>query len=562
MLQLLLHIIFISCCSIVCGFPLYRWLHKEEQQASLQTFSFSFFYGIILLALYASIIVLAAPLSFWLLIFPVVAGSIASFISLKRKNIFFNFKFSASVIPLLSLLLLFVFLGSNQPAMEDTDLYHVQLIRWDEQYGTVPGLANLYLRYGFYSNWFHLIALFDLPFHQQNFLYLNVTFSCWISIYFFYKIIFLSNKKENTAIVSAVLYFLCFAYMLFEWDLLRAAASSTSYDFVVTSFILIALLLIVERLLFITEETTTITLFAVSACSFKLTGAFLIPLLLLFFVFTKRKTATWLLTAILGIAFITPMLIKNYFQSGYFVFPYTLFNSNAAWQVPENLITQFNSYISLGNKYINQEIPWQVWESKNNLPANWIVQWFTHLTYTDKFLICAALLSFLLSFSVKELRKNKNLWLLYLSTFILLPVWLFLSPDPRFFYGILLLQAFLPISFLIKNYVTKIPFKKIVWILIPCVIFYMYNKRALLSKENFILPTAIIVPPTEKIKIGTTDFFIPEKINNNWNIRCYDCPLPCIYQLNPYLEPRGKTIKDGFIMKPISDSSFILHYNY
>jgi hypothetical protein len=39
---------------------------------------------------------------------------------------------------------------------------------------------------------------------------------------------------------------------------------------------------------------------------------------------------------------------------------------------------------------------------------------------------------------------------------------------------------------------------------------------------------------------------IPEKILNNWNPRCYDIALPCLYQVDPRLRARGKTVKEGF----------------
>ncbi|MDO4294028.1 MAG: hypothetical protein Q4C65_12480 [Eubacteriales bacterium] len=60
----------------------------------------------------------------------------------------------------LLLLLLFAY-GSSRGYMHyDTGLYHAQAIRWIEEYGVVPGLANLHSRFGYNSAAFALCALF------------------------------------------------------------------------------------------------------------------------------------------------------------------------------------------------------------------------------------------------------------------------------------------------------------------------------------------------------------------------------------------------------------------
>lgn len=43
----------------------------------------------------------------------------------------------------------------------DTGLYHAQAIRWIEEYGVVPGLANLHSRFGYNSASFALSAFFS-----------------------------------------------------------------------------------------------------------------------------------------------------------------------------------------------------------------------------------------------------------------------------------------------------------------------------------------------------------------------------------------------------------------
>jgi hypothetical protein len=55
---------------------------------------------------------------------------------------------------------------------------------------------------------------------------------------------------------------------------------------------------------------------------------------------------------------------------------------------------------------------------------------------------------------------------------------------------------------------------------------------------------------------------LPDKINGNWDRRCYFLAVPCITQKNPYLQARGGDLKDGFRMYPEPDSNFIVDYVY
>lgn len=48
------------------------------------------------------------------------------------------------------------------PQHYDTSLYHVQAIRWIEEYGVVPGLGNLHNRFVYNSAFMPLQALFSL----------------------------------------------------------------------------------------------------------------------------------------------------------------------------------------------------------------------------------------------------------------------------------------------------------------------------------------------------------------------------------------------------------------
>lgn len=54
-----------------------------------------------------------------------------------------------------------LWLAAGPPQVYDTGFYHAQAVRWLNEYGTVPGLANLHGRLGFNSVWFPWAAFWD-----------------------------------------------------------------------------------------------------------------------------------------------------------------------------------------------------------------------------------------------------------------------------------------------------------------------------------------------------------------------------------------------------------------
>ena len=59
------------------------------------------------------------------------------------------------------LFLIFAYGGSRGYLHFDSGLYHAQAIRWIEEYGVVPGLANLHCRLAYNSSAFLLTALYS-----------------------------------------------------------------------------------------------------------------------------------------------------------------------------------------------------------------------------------------------------------------------------------------------------------------------------------------------------------------------------------------------------------------
>ena len=53
-------------------------------------------------------------------------------------------------------------LNAGPTVMDDTDSYHIQMVKWIQEFGSVPGIANLHLRFGLihpgYLDWIVILS--------------------------------------------------------------------------------------------------------------------------------------------------------------------------------------------------------------------------------------------------------------------------------------------------------------------------------------------------------------------------------------------------------------------
>jgi hypothetical protein len=200
---------------------------------------------------------------------------------------------------------LFVLLSALQPVNGDTQIYHLQIIQWQNQYKVVPGIANLYPRFGLGSNWFNLISLFYWAiFKNENFTYLNAGFVIWFFIWLFSKWHFYFQKRDtvNFQPLSAF-YFLLLIYCMFDWQLYRDSANSTNYDFAVNAFTIVICSFFIEGVA--TDKSRNefsfiALLFTLCAISFKLSGIFLL-LFIFYHVLISWRTVKWILSIVTGV---------------------------------------------------------------------------------------------------------------------------------------------------------------------------------------------------------------------------------------------------------------------
>ena len=583
MLQQLVHIIICSVILIIWGLPLLLFFKATFSREKYwfnnlaSFFSFLFFLGCIALGCISSWLSFFIPLDYtYLLIFTIV---LSFYLLIFQKNNITKLIKSFNLInpqftlihkaALIVSLLLFIYLSSLQPVHGDTQIYHMQLIRWLSEFGIVPGIANLYPRLGLGSNWFNLISFFYYP-HvtTENFTYLNAAMVSWFFVWLFSKWHFHYKNSININFkILSIYYFSLLLFSFFDWQLFRDSANSTNYDFIVTAFTIIVISYFFEALVNNDERknfSMIVFVFSLSVISFKFSGIFIGALLFYHLLFTL-STVKWHYLIIFGFIILSPIFIRNYITTGYPIFPLPLSIYPPDWQFPKEMTEIFYNYILNSNKLYNTGYQFTI--NFSATAFNWIPYWFKGILWKHIIIFFLAISPVIFLFLHPKIISNRKRFIGFvLSLLFMICGWFFTAPDPgRFGYGVLLPSAFIFTSIIFYKFVPYKIFTLTLGLLIITITYYTYSKASILPNpyENLIRPISYIKPGyTIYIKDSMMKYHLPKIHDLNWDHRCYFTPLPCITQPNKYLEARGNTIKDGFRMNAYPDSIFIKNYEY
>jgi hypothetical protein len=435
--------------------------------------------------------------------------------------------------------------------MDDTESYHIQNIKWIKEYGTVPGLVHLHERFAFNSSWFSTIALFDYQANHLNYYTaINGTISVWLVAY----LITLIAQRNNGLFYTGIILFLV---SLASWPLIRGNATTANYDYITA---LIIFVLFAETIRSSTTSKTTIAitaewliwpayLFTVRIINFPflLLSGFAIIFLL------KQKEYRKIITyTVICILLIIPFLIRNIILSGYPFYPSLSFDwFPVDWKADTAKTKELLHFIKYYSRVNTGILPLETTESMSFF--QWVKAWVKYMYIYDKIIFIPGIIG-LLSFPL-IMRKNHfflswTVRLFIIAVMIQLAIWFVVAPDPRFIYGCLLIGVLL-LSISVTTILSDNSFLRLRFPLLLFIFFIVTGLTILkITKThpltNLIYPYRLPSPPLQIIRLDNIRLYIPEKILNNWNPRCYDTKLPCLYELDQRLRTRGKTIKDGF----------------
>ena len=194
MLSLLFYQIIITLTCLWSGFLFYKFFPAKNETIPIIYYLIS---GLILLTTLTQIVVLFFPITIYTKFG--ILGLLLLLSIFKRKNPKFfipTIKVSPSLILFFIVWAIILLINAGPTMMDDTESYHIQSIKWIQEYGSVPGLVNLHERFGFNSSWFSSVALFSFSSKTTGgFTVLNSVLSMWLCYWFISK--HNQFRKEN-----------------------------------------------------------------------------------------------------------------------------------------------------------------------------------------------------------------------------------------------------------------------------------------------------------------------------------------------------------------------------
>lgn len=446
----------------------------------------------------------------------------------------------------------------NPPFAYDSGLYHIQSIKWIQEYSVVPGLANLHGRFGFNPNIFTIFALTSLKeiFKQEIFSVNFVIYSILVlhSINRIYKILKQEGFTNFFLLHSIVLFLILDQFM---------SLSSPTPDLI--SIVLPLYILTnlpknendIHSKLNLENYFSSIIL-SVYTISVKLATIPLCILILLLIIRYKFNGKKLLIVISITFLILLPWLIRNVILSGYLIYPFSAIDIfNFDWKVPLNAVVSEKLSITgwarnPGEGY-KEAAQMKFWE--------WFPIWWNTISKLNRLFIVISFLSpiFIFIYSLfKKIKIDFQTFAILFTSWTGMIFWILLAPDIRFGKAFLSVSAISPLlyfNFRINFFPIKISktSKQIILVFIFIIIsVFLINRRTYNRCKNFIRensvffvrPKKIEIPQNlefKKIQMNNLEVFIPAEGD-----RCYDHEIPCMPYKNYSLILRGKTLQSGF----------------
>ncbi|MBE0303553.1 LIC_10190 family membrane protein [Leptospira interrogans] len=446
----------------------------------------------------------------------------------------------------------------NPPFAYDSGLYHIQSIKWIQEYSVVPGLANLHGRFGFNPNIFTIFALTSLKeiFKQEIFSVNFVIYSILVlhSINRIYKILKQEGFTNSFLLHSIVLFLILEQFM---------SLSSPTPDLI--SIVLPLYILTnlpknengIHAKLNLENYFSSIIL-SVYTISVKLATIPLCILILLLIIRYKFDGKKLLIVISIIFLILLPWLIRNVILSGYLIYPFSAIDIfNFDWKVPLNAVVSEKLSITgwarnPGEGY-KEAAQMKFWE--------WFPIWWNTISKLNRLFIVISFLSpiFIFIYSLfKKIKIDFQTFAILFTSWIGVIFWILLAPDIRFgkaFLGVSAISPLLYFNFKINFFPIKISktSKQIILVFIFIIVsVFLINRRTYNRCKNFIRensaffvrPKKIEIPQNlefKKIQMNDLEVFIPAEGD-----RCYDYEIPCMPYKNYSLILRGKTLQSGF----------------
>ena len=409
MLSVLLDWLIIAITSYTVGYGFLRLMSiciGREVSAGKNANVLRLLIGFMLTNVYAEIWSIFSPVNMWAVYILVFITLVIAYMCKQDMAETVNISKAPkpAVIASVAVIILMAY-GSSRGYMHyDTTLYHASAIRWIEEYGVVPGLANLQSRYGYNSAEFAHNALYSFKWYTGRSLHCTTGFLAMVSAHLLYDKELFTGRRTIQSVDFVRIGLLYYLGVLF------AQMVSPASDYVANLLIFDILILMLGRVKDRTlpaDHYVLISLLAIYGITVKVSLAPMVLICLIPFVYyiIKKDVRSILFCIVSGLVIAVPYFIRGYILSGWILYPSTLIKlGNPDWQVPIGEAQYDAKEISMWGRGITDATKW----GEVTL-TNWIPSWFVALDTVEKVLITAVITSTVVLVAIEiRLGLSKN----------------------------------------------------------------------------------------------------------------------------------------------------------
>lgn len=410
----------------------------------------------------------------------------------------------------LGYILLIAFCASRGTFHTDTNIYHAGSIRIYEEYGLIKGIGNLQLHYAYNSSYLAYAAAFSLNWLFNKSIHTTTAFfEIIMSLYAFYG---LKRYKEHKYHMADMMK----AAILFYVLIILSGSMSPATDY---TTMLMAMAVIscwcdnMENSRSI-HNYALISVLSVYVITMKFSAALsvLIVIYPLVVLIKEKKFKDIFKYLMLGLIILFPFLIRNYFISGWLLYPFDKIDIfNVEWKIPAEYLKHDAAQIKVWGKCLYDV-------DKLNAPLKeWLPVWWEAKERHQMMLIYGIVIGLIftfwqsISFFIKKTDIKWDYFVLAISNIGCLAVWFFMSPFIRYGRAYILAIIFIPIgvvlSFKSKGFLAIFN-GVMVFLLVVCTMPYFDNyilETCVFAKQNLKEPYYIIQKDYDDAKTGQID---------------------------------------------------------
>lgn len=448
------------------------------------------------------------------------------------------------------MMLLFAYGASRGYMHVDSGLYHAQAIRWIEEYGVVPGLANLHCRLAYNSSAFVLTALYSMSFLGGQSLHTVAGFMALVLAVKGLDVVKVFSRKK--VLVSDFVK----VAMLFYITIIYTEMMSPASDYFAMLFLFYVVLTWVEleekKEKNITPFGMLCVLQAVNV-SIKLSSAIMLLMVLKPAVNLLKEKRYGQIGIYLGMGILAvfPYLARNVILSGWLVYPFpTIDLFSFDWKIPAGEALYDAQEIKVYAKGMTDVL------LKDAPMSQWLPSWFSALKGLEKIWVLGSLASVVAGVVITIwglVKRKKELYGLLFVQWIMIAGYLFWQiGTPLVRYGYIYILAF-PFFTVGLWFVTLFEKRKKSYLLFgtALLLFFVYKGGNLVEsiaassgQDYYVWQQDYYTGPYDSYEVDGVEFYYPLEYGQIGYSK-----FPGVPHERYDVELRGEDLQDGFRRK-------------